>query len=697
MNLRKDVFARRTWLRMASIFLAFAVLCSLFYIPCYNYIRRINRQTVLESHQHRLDNAMHTLGMALRSVALMDEQLLQHNADYRAIQYPRAVYDTQMLSSLRQTISTALLPYDFIAEAGLVRGEELLFTRGQVSLDLEPIRWQKYFSCREDDFFARFTQRQQVLPAMVFDTEAYGSYEAVTAAFRWSSQNDMYFFVTIPTKALFAYLADEAALEDGSIRLYASGQPVAGAGSDVQGECLRASLDGVVHLTAELTLSDAYIDQNLSGMYHLVMVFIIVMAAAMILWIVLFAIAAARPVTRVSQAMMGSAHLEEKPGRPGDLVRGIELLDSKLTDYSRQLDEQKERIRIQTLEKAIYRGLYSAESVKELYEQIPGFPKCWRMMLLQYVADEPTLDEKEVRTLVVEEITLALHRRILSVGRNALVSIFAPEDHDEPLIRLQEAIDRLEQAGVSTSYTLSPYYEDPTLLAEAFQQLEYESIVLLRRPSQVAASSPISMQQLHTLFLALQCGDGDAALNTLKNGVAGVRDGADFFMAQYSYRMIANTLVRIKLESTCNLNDIPIPVFRADHVQALFDRELPDCIRRMTERMKQQRVSQSQSLEEDIVLFISDHIADPQLCRTMVTDHFRISAPTLQKRLEASVGKTFSAYVEDLRLSRAQQYLQDSEMSMQEIAEAVGYGNANSFYKAYRRRFGEAPRAARKG
>ena len=56
------------------------------------------------------------------------------------------------------------------------------------------------------------------------------------------------------------------------------------------------------------------------------------------------------------------------------------------------------------------------------------------------------------------------------------------------------------------------------------------------------------MQQLHTLFLALQCGDGDAALNTLKNGTAGVHDSTDFFVAQYSYRMIANTLVRIKMD-----------------------------------------------------------------------------------------------------------------------------------------------------
>ena len=185
-------------------------------------------------------------------------------------------------------------------------------------------------------------------------------------------------------------------------------------------------------------------------------------------------------------------------------------------------------------------------------------------------------------------------------------------------------------------------------------------------------------------------------MTALKNGTSGVCEDGDFFVAQYSYRMIANTLVRIKMESTCNLNDIPIPVFRSSRVQKLFEEDLPACILRMTERMAQQRQDQSQTLEEDILKFIDDNIANPQLCRTFVTDHFRISAPTLQKRLSASAGKTFSAYVEDLRMQRARQALQETDLSVQEISVLVGYANSNSFYKAYKRCFGEAPRSARR-
>ena len=42
-------------------------------------------------------------------------------------------------------------------------------------------------------------------------------------------------------------------------------------------------------------------------------------------------------------------------------------------------------------------------------------------------------------------------------------------------------------------------------------------------------------------------------------------------------------------------------------------------------------------------------------------------------------------------MEKARLLLRDTTATVQEIAEAVGYINANSFYKAYKRCFGEPP------
>jgi AraC-like DNA-binding protein len=75
----------------------------------------------------------------------------------------------------------------------------------------------------------------------------------------------------------------------------------------------------------------------------------------------------------------------------------------------------------------------------------------------------------------------------------------------------------------------------------------------------------------------------------------------------------------------------------------------------------------------------------------MVSDHFKISPPSLQKLIKNSLGKTFSVYVEQQRLQKAREMLAAGNHTIHEIAGNCGFTNTNSFYKAFRRTFGLSP------
>ena len=150
----------------------------------------------------------------------------------------------------------------------------------------------------------------------------------------------------------------------------------------------------------------------------------------------------------------------------------------------------------------------------------------------------------------------------------------------------------------------------------------------------------------------------------------------------------------IDMENDC-LTDIPIPAFRSDDLQSLFEQEFPDCFYLIAAQLKQQQMKNAEQLEQNILSFIQDNLSNSQLSVSMVAEHFHISAPTLQKRINAVSGKTFSAYVESVRMQRAQQLLRETSDTVLEIAEAIGYSNKNSFHKAYKRYFGEPPLAYR--
>jgi len=77
-----------------------------------------------------------------------------------------------------------------------------------------------------------------------------------------------------------------------------------------------------------------------------------------------------------------------------------------------------------------------------------------------------------------------------------------------------------------------------------------------------------------------------------------------------------------------------------------------------------------------------------------VADTLNLSVRTLQRKLSEE-GTTFGAIYQTLRQEMAQQYIQDSQMSMTEIAYLLGFSEQSNFTRAFRRWYGISPSSAR--
>ena len=459
-----------------------------------------------------------------------------------------------------------------------------------------------------------------------------------------------------------------------------------------------------INLRVELSLSSDYIEQDLAGLQRLVKLFLALILLVICLWVIIFSWRLARPFNQISDVLyetgllMGSASSQTKYSID-TLVGDIKKMGIKLSDYGRIIEEQNSRRRINILEKALYRGLYDEASRQSFLEAFPDFPARWQLAFIQYIPNEDPADLNYVQLLLSQQLAQKLPETILlPYSQDTLLAFIPAGDEASPAKALEEARTYIqEQYPVSLSFTVGPIYDHYSLLPDAFQQLEYETITLrhFASPTVHRKDLPIPVQQLQAIYLALQNGDGQSAVSALRNGCADFRDSTslDLATAKYSHQMIVYTLIRLKLEN--NILDIPIPNFRREDIRRLFDVELPACFAQFAARLNQQRTDQMKNLDRTIFAFIDKNIGNQQLCISMVTDHFQISAPTLQKRMNACCGKTFSSYVEDSRMKKAGEMLLDTSLNIQEIAEAVGYTTANSFYKAYKRYYGEAPRETR--
>ncbi|WP_454854869.1 helix-turn-helix domain-containing protein [Promicromonospora soli] len=93
---------------------------------------------------------------------------------------------------------------------------------------------------------------------------------------------------------------------------------------------------------------------------------------------------------------------------------------------------------------------------------------------------------------------------------------------------------------------------------------------------------------------------------------------------------------------------------------------------------------------DEIDLHLSHHVSTPELA-----ERLGVSASTLARRFKAETGMTVAAYVARQRAERAARLLVTTSQPVHDIAQFVGYDDANYFVKVFRAAHGTSPTAYR--
>ncbi len=109
---------------------------------------------------------------------------------------------------------------------------------------------------------------------------------------------------------------------------------------------------------------------------------------------------------------------------------------------------------------------------------------------------------------------------------------------------------------------------------------------------------------------------------------------------------------------------------------------------------KLQSISQPDFLQQ-LREYLVAHMADNQVSITDVATAFGISPRTVQNRL-SEYGYGFRNFFEQIRQEQAEHYLSQTDLSLNEIADLLGYAEQSSFQHAFRRWTGESPGNFRK-
>jgi AraC-like DNA-binding protein len=723
-------------LRYILIFFLFAAVVILLFVPVYRYVSRFTLENELGYVSNRLRGGISVIDttiMALNNTLVFTSE----DSRFRILKYsPLQIRENPfLLGELQRTFNSIILSHSLVADAGIIFSKEVILTRQRMFLfpDLYPF-YDEYIRCGDlslAGWTGLLSSEKPVVSVQSYSSKDFGFYEALTFAMRWyfadePGENIMY--ATLPVKNIIPLIADDEVAAQSRIRIY-----------DTRGNALmdypeeyRSREKEKYHVIRgesaaapikfEITIPESVINGKMRPVKNMIFLFALITTGIIITLSLVFAYKGSQPMRSLLASIDATKNVKNeyeqytKNGNPHllknfrrvytDLAKSISVVDARLENSLRTIEQQTHLLRERVFDKALRRGIYGYGDRQEFLSMFPDFPKLFQLAVAQY--DCPGF-------LPVQE-TAAIQFRLINTIKSQLEDIFiqgmdgnavvlllpvsSAEDNWFP--RLQSLRSELNhQINLPLSFSLSDIFNKASDLPRAWRQLQFIHITpgidglisagQIKEGSPGIARLPININIPQMIYLALCNGNDAAACAILEECVSLLLETEDHLVSGLVFNMLHDIIILLKLENPSVLVNINVPRYEGNRQEDLFKKDFPGCFRQIAERIRNKREDNITAFGRKILDYINEYLYNPELYSTMVLDHFDISQPTLQKLMKIVTGKTFLVYVETRRLTKAYEMLQTGNHTIQEVAAQCGFSKADSFYKAFKRTYGFPP------
>lgn len=125
-----------------------------------------------------------------------------------------------------------------------------------------------------------------------------------------------------------------------------------------------------------------------------------------------------------------------------------------------------------------------------------------------------------------------------------------------------------------------------------------------------------------------------------------------------------------------------------------FHAELLDVLQLISGQLKNEMVTEKRDskIAEAIKDMIDTKYPDYNLCASGIADIMNISSSKISKAFKENFGMSITEYINEVRLAKAIEWIENSKLSIGEIMHKIGFENESYFYRAFKAKFGTTPR-----
>ncbi|WP_168735664.1 AraC family transcriptional regulator [Cohnella fermenti] len=346
------------------------------------------------------------------------------------------------------------------------------------------------------------------------------------------------------------------------------------------------------------------------------------------------------------------------------------------------------------------------------------------LLILLKIDDRNQFEKQDVdRKKAYRFIMMNVSEEVLDVGNSAkavyigegqfILLIFLPLENNR--IEWEEKIRFLQQSVKQfTSYSLSAFIGGHVKGEAALVQAYRTAAILIRYSlvySREAILEPSILykhenhqvvydESLEERFLnAVRAGNGDEAKVLFDKLIEGASQGdiEGFMLLMTRFSLALGNTIDVLNKSRIE----KIPVSMKDFYIRLAAFETIDELKiqfyEVIEKMTSHRAlveTRHDALVESVKGYIAEHHAEELSLKGLAVE-FKLSQGYLGQIFKEAVGLSVLDYINQIRLNKSAELLLQTELSIGEIMERVGFHNESSFYKLFKRKFGATPKGYR--
>lgn len=727
----------RTQKRFFIIYFSFFICLLLMTVPIYFVSLRELRQNTVETSEAVLANGLQRLENELQLTTVAADTLyanqqivsLSHmNGPIKPLDAYKIMHATTFFRDITEVLQ---LP----SYAGMVMKNNKILANGSFYQSGESFYQFTTFITKEANDY------QQWLSLLKSQQKAY-SFTSTLVATSFSTRDAIIFSISLPLNTkrnstlffsvldktdIMAMLALPETLEHATLTLHdiddtllLSHDP-----GEITDHVVIRQTSMIYGLTAELKVDYSVFAEDLQRFKN---IFLIGMAAFILVGMLLtfvYSQSNAKPIIQMLSAAENTC--EELGGNlsrlsPAAYQNGYQYMNAFITQVDSRLKanrnlllQQENLLKTNLFERLIQGEVFMPSTFEMARKYFPGFPSRFRMVLVKLLSTaelEPSeYASKQIELRSILEPSLASNSYI-HFSANMIVIIIPcgyldDRDEYEKLFRLH-AEQMISDANVDIRIAVSAPASELNQLSELFHKLQH----LLRMTGHQNNPMPIFIEDQQPIRTFPDYGkqhstyfyehiiraQQDMAMSLLNDDIETLRQSgyvheADVQQLFFAYRHALGMSLTVLDEQNANMIRIPDYVAK-DNLDDTFA-DIKACLHQICLAFLDRQQESDESLERMVLGMIDDNLVNPELYTRMVTEHFSISESTLQRTMHKATGKSFFEYIEMKRMNHASELIIQTEQPINQIMTQCGYTSLNTFYKAFKRRYGMSPTAMR--